>query len=314
MISASLNCEDIAANGKHFNLKPLDGAHQVHWIREPEETPGMEFNTTFTIDICKKLKWTKGLPHEQECPHGTRICGVDFEREISSNTSKFLAARPIAGDYTLRNHRNIEATWTLLRDSKSHKDADREGVRGELHGGRYPFDNRDGTDQMAIIEFVCDKERTGLEGDEKDDRDKDEDDTDDEKLRKRKEGDEADSSKGKSLKFLSYKEEESDKKRVGVLRLEWRTKYACEDASEDAGESSGSWGFFTWFIIILFLATAAYLIFGSWLNYNRYGARGWDLLPHGDTIRDLPYLLKDWARRVVNTVQGPGSRGGYSAV
>lgn len=64
----------------------------------------------------------------------------------------------------------------------------------------------------------------------------------------------------------------------------------------------------------LFLATAAYLIFGSWLNYNRYGARGWDLLPHGDTIRDIPYILKDCARRVKDTVQGPGSRGGYSAV
>lgn len=64
----------------------------------------------------------------------------------------------------------------------------------------------------------------------------------------------------------------------------------------------------------VFLGTASYLIFGSWLNYSRYGARGWDLLPHGDTIRDIPYLLKDWTRRVMNTVQGTGSRGGYSAV
>lgn len=63
-----------------------------------------------------------------------------------------------------------------------------------------------------------------------------------------------------------------------------------------------------------FLSTATYLIFGSWLNYNRYGARGWDLLPHGDTIRDVPYLLKDWSRRVVSSVQGGGSRGGYAAV
>jgi hypothetical protein len=63
-----------------------------------------------------------------------------------------------------------------------------------------------------------------------------------------------------------------------------------------------------------FLCTAAYLIFGSWLNYNRYGARGWDLLPHGDTIRDIPYIFQDWLRRVINTLQGAGSRGGYSAV
>lgn len=50
------------------------------------------------------------------------------------------------------------------------------------------------------------------------------------------------------------------------------------------------------------------------MNYSRYGARGWDLLPHGDTIRDIPYLMKDWGRRVFSTVQGAGSRGGYSAV
>ena len=63
-----------------------------------------------------------------------------------------------------------------------------------------------------------------------------------------------------------------------------------------------------------FLAVAAYLIFGSWLNYNRYSARGWDLVPHSETLRDIPYIFKDWMRRVANTLQGGGSRGGYSAV
>ncbi|SPQ20572.1 13dc294c-1e49-4576-87b8-abcf33362693, partial [Thermothielavioides terrestris] len=47
---------------------------------------------------------------------------------------------------------------------------------------------------------------------------------------------------------------------------------------------------------------------------TRYGARGWDLLPHGDTLRDIPYLMKDLIRRVLNTLQSTGSRGGYSAV
>lgn len=63
-----------------------------------------------------------------------------------------------------------------------------------------------------------------------------------------------------------------------------------------------------------FMGIAAYLIFGSWLNYNKYSARGWDLVPHSETIRDVPYLFRDWIRRVVNTIQGGGSRGGYSAV
>ena len=64
----------------------------------------------------------------------------------------------------------------------------------------------------------------------------------------------------------------------------------------------------------VFMGVAAYLIFGSWLNYNKYSARGWDLVPHSETIRDIPYLLRDWIRRVVNTIQGGGSRGGYSVL
>ena len=97
---------------------------------------------------------------------------------------------------------------------------------------------------------------------------------------------------------------------------------AARTGASSPGSSSCKFGLrkynFCWAPLIFqrsaFLAIAAYLIFGSWLNYTRYGARGWDLVPHGDTIRDVPYLLKDWTRSVLNTVQGTGSRGGYSAV
>jgi hypothetical protein len=64
----------------------------------------------------------------------------------------------------------------------------------------------------------------------------------------------------------------------------------------------------------VFLGTAAYLILGSWFNYQRYGARGWDLVPHGDFFRDVPYLAADWVRKVFDTLQGSGTRGGYTAV
>jgi len=60
----------------------------------------------------------------------------------------------------------------------------------------------------------------------------------------------------------------------------------------------------------IFLGLAAYIILGSWVNYSQYGARGIDLLPHSDTIRDIPYILKDMFRRM----QSGGSRGGYTAV
>ncbi|KAK3092201.1 type II membrane protein, partial [Teratosphaeriaceae sp. CCFEE 6253] len=76
--------------------------------------------------------------------------------------------------------------------------------------------------------------------------------------------------KGKSLQFVSYKPEKDD---IGVLRLTWKTKYACENAekapAKDPAKKTPGWGFFTWFFIVLCLLIAAYIIFGSWLNYNR---------------------------------------------
>jgi hypothetical protein len=263
------------------------------------------------------------------CHSGARICGINNQIDLATNNIT-TEARDISGTYTSEVRRPMDPKYELLKNSGSHADVGREGIRAELHGGKYPW--KGGVDQMAIIEFVCDKERSGLEGDEKnedqsgddkdDDGDKDngdkekDDDKDksDEKRSPRRREDSKCEDSDRSLRFCGYDVENSGKKKqAGVLRLEWRTKYACENA-ESPGGGSSHWGFFTWFIIILFMAVAAYLIFGSWLNYNRYGARGWDLLPHGDTIRDIPYLLKDFARRVVNTIQGSGSRGGYSAV
>jgi hypothetical protein len=112
--------------------------------------------------------------------------------------------------------------------------------------------------QRAIIEFVCDKERTGLEGDEKDGGEHEDDKNDDkkdgdkkeDKIRRRDEN-----TKGKcedsdnSLRFCGYDfEEESKDKKVRTLRLEWRTKLACEDAP--AADGGSHWGFFGWFFIM----------------------------------------------------------------
>jgi hypothetical protein len=133
-------------------------------------------------------------------------------------------------------------------------------LRAILNGGRFPFDDKkDGINQRAIIEFVCDKERTGLEGTEKDDGEHEDDDKKDgdkkdekkeDTLRRREE-----SAKGKcedndnSLRFCGYDfEEESKDKKVRTLRLEWRTQLACEDAPTADGGSH--WGFFGWFFIM----------------------------------------------------------------
>lgn len=104
---------------------------------------------------------------------------------------------------------------------------------------------------------MCDKEREGNEGQEKEGGDLeddkgDDDDKKEEKLRRREDkGD----GKGKcedsdnSLRFCGYTSENEGKNKVQTLRLEWRTKYACEDAppSKDGGSH---WGFFGWFFIM----------------------------------------------------------------
>ncbi|RDW75007.1 autophagy protein Atg27 [Coleophoma cylindrospora] len=236
------------------------------------------------------------------------VCGI--ERVINKQDQKSMLDKviPIAGELKNQGGGVLDAKWILLSNSGSHADSEKEGLRLEAHGGFFGSGKEKKT-QTAIVEFLCDKERTGLENLWN---------SEDQYTEKRKRAD-GDASEpvvdDKDLPSLTFVKYDTSRPSEDILRLEWRTKHACVGAKEEKDAEQGHrWGFFTWFILIAFLSTATYLIFGSWLNYNRYGARGWDLLPHGDTIRDVPYLLKDWIRRVVNTVQGGGSRGGYAAV
>lgn len=276
---------------------------------------------------------------------GGTVCG--FEQILyPDGRSDPLKALPIAGYENSLGGGSKDVEINLLKSI----DPETEGVRIKISGGtiteaefkkKYPA--------SAIIDFQCDPDRTGLEGLKNDD---DLDQATESKLRrdddnhddKPKDGDNEEDDKPEpkksSLTFQSFGL--VDDKEGFVLRLDWKTKYACEDYKREnpgsgggSGNGSGHWGFFTWLIIMyavpdfvfissvtlligvpsLFLCIAAYLIFGSWLNYNRFGARGWDLLPHADAIRDVPYLFNDWVRRVINTLQGSGgSRGGYAAV
>ena len=303
-----LDCENIRVDEQSFNLKPLGGPKTVHRLRYQD--PSIE-NTTFTVDICKALPRDKDAKKEDNCPQGTRVCAKEYDYK-DGNDGLLRRAIAIAGEYTTTNGRALDPKFTRLKDSASNSD-DKEGVLVELHGGKYP-NTKSGTPQKAIIEFLCDHDVTGNEGF------KDQSDLADPKYYgametrdddENEEPDLPDLDKGKNLQFVSYKEE----KDVEVLRMRWKTKFACEGAADKApSDVSAGWGFFTWFIIIVFLLVAAYIIFGSWLNYNRYGARGWDLIPHGDTIRDIPYIVKDWGSNVADRIKGGDSRGGYSAV
>ncbi|KAI5252585.1 hypothetical protein E4T42_03371 [Aureobasidium subglaciale] len=322
--AVSLDCKNVVVGGQHFDLSELAGPRAVHLI---EETPPSVSNTTFTVDICNPLKRTKGVPKDNECQTGTYVCAIESDYNLADNSSTIKRVIPIAGQYAGSHGRFLDPEWTRLKNSPSHDDANKEGLRVELHGGKYPFEKSNGRQQKAIIEFQCDRNRTGLEGSESDSRDKLDEEGESASLstlaesdgnKDEDKGDEKKPTGDASLKLVSYRSEGEGDAEFDVLRLQWKTKYACEGITDhkptSGNKSSSHWGFFTWFIIIAFLGVAAYLIFGTWLNSSKYGSQGFDSVPHADFWRDLPYTVKEWGRSLVGMVQGHSSRGGYSAV
>lgn len=156
------------------------------------------------------------------------ITTVEGTDEVRDEISKVIA---IAGELEDDGGGSLDAKCTRLKTSKSQE---KEGLRIELNGGVYGDPERK---QNAVVEFLCDPDRTGRETD-LDPEDK-------------YEGGESEPIEGdSSLKFISYGPDLPDTK-VDTLRLEWHTKYACESQKdEDDSAKSGHWGFFTWFLIM----------------------------------------------------------------
>lgn len=241
------------------------------------------YNYTYTIDICTSL--SSDMP--SGCSSGTRICsskrpfldlehGYDPKNPDEAKLPPIEASFPIAGEFSVHGHGSpLDPYIKRLKNSESEADSKIEGVRVTLNGGlKEASDGNPKTKQKALVTFICDKERSGNEmagytserepaaarlsgakraeddgkgdgGDKEGDGDN-EGDGEKEPLPDLENPDE-----GASLQFKSYKVENE----VGTLRLDWRTKFACEDApppeAEDRPKSrSSGWGFFTWFIIM----------------------------------------------------------------
>lgn len=176
------------------------------------------------------------------------VCGIQRVVDTFENTTAFLAAIPIAGQYTLHGGTELDPEITRLKTSSSASDREKEGFRLELHGPKYPAKN--GKKHKAVIEFLCvDKaEEKKTEARDLVPR-KAEDADDDGEEDHSATGEIADDGHGGTVKYIDFTMVGESK----VLSLEWRTKYACEDSKGRGGDkssSSGHWGFFTWFIIM----------------------------------------------------------------
>lgn len=276
---ALLTCENIRVDGHSFDMSKLKGPHSVVTTRYKSDPPE-HFNTTYTLDVCGQLKKSGKSKKGQSCPNGTRgklLNGLDLSHAngavcaithlLQDETDTIMDVTAIAGNLENVGGGQFEYSTTRLKTSDSTGDSQKEGLRLVLTGGKHPL-TRAGRNQKAVIEFICDRNKTGTEGEwESEDKyemtklrrrdDKSDDDKEGEKGDE-KEGDEGESIKehqlkneGAALIWESYEKE----KDADVLRLTWYTQYACEkrdgNEKDDGGDPSGShWGFFTWFIIM----------------------------------------------------------------
>lgn len=195
------------------------------------------------------------------------VCAI--QRTYSSDEDKGLVRKvvPIAGELADQGGSEFEYEASRL---KATSDSQREGLRLTLKGGAYPLDGpaEKRKKQRAVIDFICDRELEGTEGEWATEEEYEKDEKDKEKEKRSglvgmgegvllaaradglaggfADGEEQLLKEGAALKFVSYGVEPDGD--FEELRLEWRTKYACESTFED--ERSAGWGFFTWFLIM----------------------------------------------------------------
>jgi hypothetical protein len=170
---------------------------------------------------------------------------------------------PIAGNLLEHGGKAFEYTATRLKSSESDSDDSakkKEGVRLVMRGGVY-----EGREQRAVVEMVCDKERTGDEGEwesldgydpdgEKGPEEKREEDSGGDKDKGKAGDDEVGwaerqlKKEGAALVWEGYKADGE----VDTLQVTWYTKYACESSGvpEEKPDASSHWGFFTWLVIL----------------------------------------------------------------
>ncbi|GAA5988030.1 hypothetical protein JCM10908_002034 [Rhodotorula pacifica] len=274
LVHAAWDCSPLTVGGHSFDLSQLKGVHT--WERESQTPPTVTKNR-YALSLCSPLPDPSGdAAPEDDCPSGTRLCMRTFTTR-SGLDDRVLSVVPIITN-------EADAVPSQKGDTKT-----KDEWIFEMGGGTY-----NGVDQRVKIDFKCDK----------------------------------------GAKDTEPSVDDYDPK-AGILYLSWTTSAACptsndnppaspppnqddnekpsEPPSSDDGTSARDpvregMGFFGWFFTLLFLGFVGYFVLGAYHNRTTYGATGWDMVPHRDVWRDLPYVISD-------LIKGRGaSRNGYSAL
>lgn len=180
------------------------------------------------------------------------VCGFQY-KYTPDGSEEISHAFPIAGLDPL-GHGSKDAEVTRLKGDEQ------EGLLVKLAGGEYIDKDKKKKDARAVIEFQCDPDRSGLEGLSSVEEEEEEEETrrrlvvreDEGDKNKEKDKEKTDPNDGsdpsRSLQFESFGPADDD---AYVLKLKWRTRYACDNYVRDRkGDGSSHWGFFTWLIIM----------------------------------------------------------------
>ncbi|GAA6064510.1 hypothetical protein JCM10212_004871 [Sporobolomyces blumeae] len=272
---ARFDCRGLSLNGRDFDLSALAGTVKME---DKTETPPTVTITKYDLSLCSALPSTD-LPPSDSCPPGTRLCMSTYTSrpDDPSLPDRILSVVPITVE---PEGQELDAILSKVEGV----DEAQEWVM-EVGGGTY---NRVG--QRARFLMKCNKD-----------------------------------AKGTAPTVTEYHS------KLGILDLEWTTAAACPRSSDDPppsdnnpnpddgrndrggddderrGKDSGM-GFFGWLFTLLVLGLIAYFVLGSYHNYSQYGATGWDMIPHRDLWRELPFILGDLVR------PRGGSRAGYSSL
>ncbi|KAK9389381.1 autophagy-related protein 27 [Lipomyces mesembrius] len=97
------------------------------------------------------------------------------------------------------------------------------------------------------------------------------------------------------------------------LHLQWNTSAVCGEQLVGVQQSTTStaWNVVKYILIAALLILVAYFGITAYLNYRR-GATGVDLLPSSQAIVDIPYVARDFAKKVGSGFSTNSNRDGYA--
>ncbi|KAG8906920.1 hypothetical protein FRB99_005694 [Tulasnella sp. 403] len=256
----------------------------AHWDLNPlngektatriRTTPPSEFHDEVRFNVCDELKPREGYDSLDQCVSGTLACLTEINKKPNDGTDRITGVVPLATTSNL----NVQYQPAYSAVSK--------GVVVTLHGPSYPPDAAVSVPQSFNLTLLC-------------------------------------STSDSDPKFVNYDHA------TGVLDVEWSVKAACPSMDDDhkggdhsdppnggtnppGDEKRGSG--IGWFFLLPLLGVLAYFGLGAYYNYNNYGSTGWDLVPHRDFWREVPYLIEDLVSYLFSSVRSGGSRSGYRRV